>query len=367
MAGTASRDPFPVQHPTAEHDRPRLVMRTAPVIMKDQGGKGFTDFQKKFWGDGTGMAVPPNLGGERVVRTATKKKSAAVKVGKGGAKVAKVAAAGDSGGFSGRRALILGVLAQPIFYGIANNGRPLPGFLESNKVSKEEVLDSYLDGNAVTSPALEIDLLDLLDERGRLGVDPIRDQKAAEIVTTLEARGGTQLGAAKGQGRWVLPWVGGWERIWTSTSDAQYIGGPAEASFTKRGITLDQVSGRQFVYGPGEGGIVVEYLHAYKQDEKAPLKFLLTRPGTVTNLGDGICQYDFPTPLDEYEVAYEPTKSSDRLVDCKETLNADGSPTGVKQCFPLADAGKERGAPVDTLLVKTSCARHSRTDATRPW
>ena len=310
----------------------------------------FTKFQKFAWGDGSGVPVPPNLGGERVVRT---NKPAKVKVAK-----AKVGDAGDGGGFSTRRALILGVLAQPVFFGIANWGKggliDLPK--QTGKISQEEVVDSYYDGNAVSSPALEIDLLELLEEKGRMvGTDPKRDAEAAQIVTTLEARGGTQLGAAKGQGRWVLPWVGGWERVWTNTADASFLGGPSSTSFGKRGVSLDQVSARQFIYGPGEGGVCVEYLHAFKQDASAPLKFLLTRPGTVTNLGDGIFQLDFPTALDEYEVAYEPTRGIDRLVDCKETLNADGSPTGLKQCFPI-DGGAERAAPVSTLLVKTSCA-----------
>ena len=46
-------------------------------------------------------------------------------------------------------------------------------------------------------------------------------------------------------------------------------------------------------------------------------------------------------------LAIEPLEGHER--------NADGSPTGLKQCFPI-DGGAERAAPVSTLLVKTSCA-----------
>ena len=77
-------------------------------------------------------------------------------------------------------------------------------------------------------------------------------------------------------------------------------------SFARRGITLDQISGRNFVYGPGEGGIVVEYLHAQGADENAPIKALLTRPGDVTNLGDNVFRLDFPEAMKECAPTSQP-------------------------------------------------------------
>ena len=79
-------------------------------------------------------------------------------------------------------------------------------------------------------------------------------------------------------------------------------GGPGKRSFDKRGVSLDLLSARNYVYGPGANGITIEYLHSFQGDGSAPIKFLLTRPGSVTNLGDNIFQLDFATPMDEYEV-----------------------------------------------------------------
>ena len=315
-----------------------------------KGGRGWTSWQKKVWGDGSGEFVPPNLGGERVVRTAKAKpqgKSAAASVRPRGGE-------GSEEGFSVRRALIVGVLAQPAFFFGAQQLSSPQSFGSLGDGGKRaklvEEADSYYDGDAVTAPELETTLLELLEERAP-GVE--RDATAAKLVATLEERGGTQIFASAGQGRWVLPWVGGWERKWTNVADASYLGGPKETSFSKRGIALDQVSARHFVYGPGEGGITIEYLYAYQGDLNAPIKFLLTRPGSVTNLGDNVFQLDFPKVLDEYEVFYDRTKGADRLANCVPTLNANGNPTGLLECSPI-ESGAERGAPASTLLIKTT-------------
>jgi len=304
--------------------------------------KSFTPWMKKVWGDGTGVPVPPNLGGERTVRKKSPPKPRA--------EVADAAAAADGGGM--RRALLIGLLAQPAFFLGAQTlsggmAKPLPAAKEKKLV---ESRDSYLDGDAVTAPALEIELLELLEEEES---GPARDAKVTTLVAALEERGGTQIFASAGSGRWVLPWVGAWERVWTNSSDSSFLGGPARTSFQRKGVALEQVSARQFVYGPGEGGMVIEYLSAYQGDETAPIKFLLTRPGTVTNLGENVFRLDFPTALDEYEVFYDKTKGRDRLANCVETLNADGSPTGLLNCQPT-DGGAERGGPAGELLVRTT-------------
>lgn len=307
---------------------------------RPQDNNQFSAWQKKVWGDGQGVPVPPNLGGERVIRA--KKKPAAS---------SSAAAEGEGdGGFSTRRVLLLGLLAQPVFYLGAQQFQGGGGGMLPAKKGKEKV-DSYFDGDAVTSPLLEIQLLELLEEQAP---SPARDAKAAAIVAQMEERGGTAIFASNGQGRWVMPWVGGWERVWSDVDDMSFLGGPSKASFGKRGVTLDQIGHRHFVYGPGEGGIVTEYLHSYKSDKDAPVKFLLTRPGTVTNLGENVFQLDFATPLDEYEVYYDKARGVDRLANCVETKGPDGALTGLLQCSPLTDGGAERGAPVSQLLVKTS-------------
>jgi hypothetical protein len=213
------------------------------------------------------------------------------------------------------------VLVQPVLFGLLKGETPLLTSSESRSKVLESI-DSYYvppqglkpwpfpcavtrpaidslwwqDGDAVSSPLLEIQLLELLENEDKT---PTREAKLGGLVTALETRGGTQITAANGQGRWVLPWVGGWDRLWTSATDSSYLGGPASNKMTRRGIGLEQISARNYVYGPGESGITVEYLHSADGDETAPLKFLLTRPGTVTNLGDNIFQLDFNTAMDE--------------------------------------------------------------------
>jgi len=115
------------------------------------------------------------------------------------------------------------------------------------------------------------------------------------------------------------------------------LGGPESTSFSTRGIRLDQVSARNFVYGPGEGGITVEYLHAANADSDAPVKVVLTRPGTVTNLGGNVFQLDFGKPFDEYEVQYNKATKVDSLL------------TGQ----PMV-AGAEKAAPAAELLLRTT-------------
>jgi hypothetical protein len=61
-----------------------------------------------------------------------------------------------------------------------------------------------------------------------------------------------------------------------------------------------QASARKFVYGPGEGGVTVEYLY---ESDRSPDRVLLTRQGNVKNLGNLEFEFAFDKPLDEYEVA----------------------------------------------------------------
>uniref|UniRef100_A0A7S2N0P2 Uncharacterized protein n=1 Tax=Haptolina brevifila TaxID=156173 RepID=A0A7S2N0P2_9EUKA len=135
------------------------------------------------------------------------------------------------------------------------------------------------------------------------------------------------------KGRWVLPWVGGWERIYAASPDATYMGGPKETSFRARGGLFSQVSARHFVYGPGEGGITIEYLHAAERDDN---RLLLTRSGAVTNLGENTFQLDFRVPLEEYEVRTD-TQGNDKLAT-GEALNS----------------GVERASPATSHFLRTT-------------
>ena len=204
--------------------------------------------------------------------------------------------------------------------------------------AKEIASTLYDEGDAVTAPGLEIQMLEKMEELPLNS--PTRDPIFASLTEQLEARGGSQIFASAGQGRWVLPWVGGWERIWTNIPEGNYLGGPGRTSFSRRGVSLDQISARNFIYGPGEGGITIEYLHAVGGDSSAPIKVLLSRPGTVTNLGENVFQLDFDQPMNEYEVVTNKETGQDRL------LNPDGK--------PLSDAGGERGGPTNQLLVRTT-------------
>jgi len=98
-----------------------------------------------------------------------------------------------------------------------------------------------------------------------------------------------------------------------------------------------QVSARTFVYGPGEGGMTVEYLH---QAPGSPIKLLLTRQGTVNNLGANLFSVNFPTPIDEYEVVAK-TEETDKL--------ATGRPLNT-----TASSGADRASPVEGLRMRTS-------------
>jgi hypothetical protein len=246
---------------------------------------GFEAYQKWAKSASQYSNVPPNQGGDRVVRT----KPLAV----GGGTT-------DSEPLSVRRALILGLLVQPVFYG----GAKL--IADAGKMNSQELRQrvGYDEGDAVTLPALETQLASAVATGMQSGIEP--------IIEALEEAGGPQLNAAAGFGRWVIPWVGGWERTWTSLpSDASFLGGPPRASFSEGGRSFSQESARLFVYGPGEGGIVVEYLHAAPG---TPSKMLLSRAGTVTNLGSCNFQLDFTQPLLEYEVQRKLSNGPDTLV-----------------------------------------------------
>jgi len=237
----------------------------------------------------SGERIVPNLGGERVIKKQVTKK-APPKLGPNGEPEAP-----------DRRALIVAVLGTAAWL-----PRLLPLF--APPAPPEIVSTTADDGDAVTSPALEVQLAELIAATTGEPLTTAQFFEADQLVRLLEARGGSQLYASSSPGRWVIPWVGGWERLWCSAADASFIGGPSATSLSLSsdiksrlspgGTAWRQVSARQFVYGPGEGGIHIEYLY------RAPgvsSDLLLARSGKVSNRGGNIFQLDFESPLAAFE------------------------------------------------------------------
>lgn len=216
------------------------------------------------------------MGGQRVVKKQVSKRD-------------RSSAGGDATSEIARRGF-LGLAGLSTVAYFSATGR------QTKKASPDET-DPF--GNAVTAPTLELDLEDLLDLSKTTGVAPL-DAQVLALVQKLEETGGPQIEAAFLQGKWVLPWVGGWERVWSSQADSSLFGGPARSTVGRGGGSQLSLEGvRQFVYGPGAGGITIEYLYAAANQ---PTKVLLARQGVVSNLGGNFFQLDFPTKLDGYEV-----------------------------------------------------------------
>lgn len=121
--------------------------------------------------------------------------------------------------------------------------------------------------------------------------------------------------------------------MWTSSPlDATNMGGPKAAKLAGR-AGFDLTSVRHFVYGPGEGGITIEYLYS----DRDANRLLLSRPGNVVNLGGNIFQMDYTEPLKEFEVTTDARSGAEKLA------------TGV-----ALEAGADRMPPVSALRARTT-------------
>jgi len=203
---------------------------------------------------------------------------------------ARSSAGGDATSEIARRGFLgLAGLFSVAYFSVMTGGK--------TQTAATEETDPF--GNAVTAPTLELDLDDLLELSKKQGVAP-PDASVMALVQQLEETGGPQFEASFLQGKWVLPWVGGWERVWSSQADSSLFGGPARTTVGRGGGSQLSLEGcRHFIYGPGEGGITIEYLYSAAGQ---PTKVLLARQGVVSNLGGNFFQLDFPTKLDGYEV-----------------------------------------------------------------
>ena len=138
--------------------------------------------------------------------------------------------------------------------------------------------------------------------------------------------------------------------MWTApTADASLTGGPSKSSLglaTTTGATgrasptlrsggtpFKLLTARHFVYGPGEGGVTIEYLYSAPG---AGEQLLVSRQGSVNNLGSNAFTLGFSQPLRGYEVAYSPKNA-------REVLAAES---------PL-EGNVELGGPAEVMLQTT--------------
>ena len=177
---------------------------------------------------------------------------------------------------------------------------------------------SALVGPAVAADDLEDELLGMLEAGGVGGSGLSASQMSATegTVRELEALGGTQLSAASNEGMWELPFVGGWDVLLAAPA---FAGGPLAGGgkgvggkgvggkgVGGKGVggqgVLTIVSARQFIWGPGEGGISTECVYEDPASGVGSL-VLLSRIGSVSNLAGTDVRLDFAMPLNANRVS----------------------------------------------------------------
>jgi hypothetical protein len=210
-------------------------------------------------------------------------------------------------------------------------------------LTSDDPSSAYYRGDAVSRPGVEQQLIDALELPAAA-----RDSVLDGLVLELEELGGTAINASSGYGRWVLPWVGGWQRLWTNSSDASFLGGPPSARFD----SYSEISAREFIYGPGDGGMVIEYLFAAPGREK----YLLSRAAGVTNLGDRYFRLDFPLPLQAYEVLSDADSAmaSRACFQSSDVEDPACSYSGLKSTKPVQLSGAPTAPAALGLVLRTT-------------
>jgi len=156
------------------------------------------------------------------------------------------------------------------------------------------------------------------------------------LVTELETFRGRQQRAGWGQSSsaWDLPFIGSWDVI--------YSKGPSLTS-SQGGDREQLVSARQWVYGPGEGGIGIECVFALPAGPPSG-SLLLARQGSVTKLeADGL-RINLDAPTQAFALGYERVRSS-------RVQQADGGWADVEtvEASPQAVVGRYSSAQGPTL------------------
>ena len=205
------------------------------------------------------------------------------------------------GTFSGRR-LLLGVLAAAV------TTQVLPKAQRLAAPPAPPALSDDVYGDAIPTPDLETKLIALADA-GEAVPPP--------LLAALEEYGGPQLFASNGQGKWTLPWVGNWRRVWTSRADGRFGGAPVVEGGGRKLLSV-----QTFVYGPGKDAVTTEALYASPDGSRT----VFTRLGDVENAGGNYFDLGF-NGVQAYDVVRTPQG--------RDTL---GAPTGVGGGGALANA-----------------------------
>mmetsp|Transcript_44731 Transcript_44731/g.78759 ORF Transcript_44731/g.78759 Transcript_44731/m.78759 type:complete len:460 (+) Transcript_44731:60-1439(+) len=235
-----------------------------------------------------------------------------------------------------RKALFAGILAQPVLYAIVR-------FITSPPKPEKTMIVSMKDGtlkdpDTMTRQDMNEEL-EMAADTGYANVAPRSEQQIIEefeegravtgspdmykFIAKLEKRQGAAFSASSLGGRWVMPWIGGWQRIWSSEFDTSYIGGPVKASFKRENKDYYLYSARNFFYGPGPGGMTTEYLFKPTNENEKANNILLARAGVVENEGDNQWSVVFPDALREFETESTLTRSASFNSFEKEVLKSD--------------------------------------------
>jgi len=295
-----------------EADTLQTALRaTTRAAWRDEGrlGQPLALFGREQEGmDGT--RIFPNQGGERVIRT---KRAARQKPTR--------AAQGDEAVPLEERRLLLGLAgiggAAQVAIWASKGVTIMPTSTSPTRKTRGSLETSDLEGDAVTRPLYEIQLEDIVREKARYGsnadakqIGAADAQRVLETVEVLEERRGVAFDAADRMGRWAIPWVGAWQCLCTNSDDASFLGGPPDASFVAGGKAYRRIDERQFIYGPGDGGLISEYLYATPGNTS---KLLLSRTGRVANQGGNFFAWEFRSPLEVQPVEFDGS-GGERLV-----------------------------------------------------
>ena len=151
---------------------------------------------------------------------------------------------------------------------------------------------------------LEAELQEMLDSWGTPGslLSAAQTEAVDAVVRALEKLRGRQQRAGWGQSdmRYDLPMIGAWDVLYSSAPD--YAAADRDAPRL--------VSARQWVYGPGSGGLAAECVYAARASSPAAGDLLLVRAGNVTKLDGPRLRLDLAPSSRAYSLSYVRLESS---------------------------------------------------------
>ncbi len=172
-----------------------------------------------------------------------------------------------------------------------------------------------------------------------LSTRPVSDAAVEALVASLERSRGRQQRAGWGisDSRWDLPFIGSWDVLYPVPS-----------------LAAGLVSGtRQWVYGPGDGGVAVECIlsSAGPSDAHSPRSVLVTHSGAVTKGEGAQVRLDMDAGgARAFSLVYSAARATRRQ-------SADGSWATVETRVPLSEpaVGTPLSGP-DGAGAKAMCA-----------